>query len=158
MLYSSTQRAAAITTASRRAITTAAIKATCCGSSFASSIGSGTSLQINLQQKRTKASAVPDHNPNHGATSVGAYNFASTGYADCFRDLPKPNTDALRASALAYLEKFDKKKWYDDPVSLAVLYGLLNLLKGMVDFATHDVQERYVFAKKFLQLTRSNFY
>ena len=95
MLYSSTQRAAAITTASRRAITTAAIKATCGGSSFASSIGSGTSLQINLQQKRTKASAVPDHNPNHGATSVGAYNFASTGYADCFRDLPKPNTDAL---------------------------------------------------------------
>jgi len=119
MLSSSTQRAAAVTTASRRAITTAAIKATCCGSSFASSsIGSATSLQI-----RTKASAIPDHNPNHSATSVGAYNFASTGYADCFRDLPKPNTDALRASALAYLERFDQKKWYDDPVSTVVLYG-----------------------------------
>jgi hypothetical protein len=91
---------------------TAAIKATCCGSSsFASS--------AMLQQRRTKASAVPDHNP-HRSTSVGAYNFGSTGYADCFRDLPKPNTDALRAAALAYLEKFDKKKWYDDPVSLGV--------------------------------------
>ena len=124
MLSSSTQRAAAITTASRRAITTAAIKATCCGSSFASSsISSATSLQMQSQQKRTKASAVPDHNPNHSATSVGAYNFASTGYADCFRDLPKPNTDALRASALAYLEKFDQKKWYDDPVSTVVLCG-----------------------------------
>ena len=121
MLSSSTQRAAAMTT-SRRAITTAAIKATCCGSSFASSASAATSLQENQQQqRRSKASAVPDHNPNHGATSVGAYNFASTGYADCFRDLPKPNTDALRASALAYLEKFDQKKWYDDPVSLVVL-------------------------------------
>ena len=114
MLSSSTQRAAAITTASRRAITTAAIKATCCGSSFASSIGSATSLPINLQQKRTQASPLPDHNPNHSASSVRAYNFASTGYADCFRDLPKPNTDALRASALAYLEKFDKKNQFSE--------------------------------------------
>lgn len=148
MLSSSTQRAVALTTASRRAITTAAIKATCCGSSFASSsIGAASSFQMHQQQKRTKASAVPDHNPNHSATSVGAYNFASTGYADCFRDLPKPNTDALRASALAYLEKFDQKKWYDDPVSLAVLYLLFNLVSGMMDFATHDVQERYVVRK-----------
>ena len=139
MLSSSTQRAAAMTT-SRRAITTAAIKATCCGSSFASSASAATSLQENQQQqRRSKASAVPDHNPNHGATSVGAYNFASTGYADCFRDLPKPNTDALRASALAYLEKFDQKKWYDDPVSSVVLYPLFNSVKDMVDFATHDV-------------------
>ena len=100
------------------------------------------------QQKRFKASAVPDLNPNHSAASVGAYNFASTGYADCFRDLPKPNTDALRASALAYLEKFDQKKWYDDPVSLAALDVLFNSVKGMADFATHDVQERYVVRKE----------
>lgn len=132
MLSSSTQRAAAMTTSSRRAITTAAIKATCCGSSFASSIGAASSLQMHQQQKRTKASAVPDHNPNNSATSVGAYNFASTGYADCFRDLPKPNTDALRASALAYLEKFDQKKWYDDPVSLVVLYLVCSIQFGEV--------------------------
>jgi len=115
-ITSSTQRAAAMTT-SRRAITTGAIKATvtCCLSSLASS----GMASFPRQQRRSKSSAVPDHSQRHAATSASSsgYNFASMGYADCFRDLPKPNTDALRASALAYLEKFDQKKWYDEPVS-----------------------------------------
>ena len=65
---------------------------------------------------RTMASAVPESNALSSKSMVGGYNFASTEYAGCFRDLPKPNTDALRESALQYLDTFDKQKWYDDPV------------------------------------------
>ena len=104
-------------TISTQRATTAAITATCCGSSLASS--GMTSFQ--RQQRRAKASAVPNHSQRHATTSAFGYNFASTGYNDCFRDLPKPNTDALRASAMAYLEKFDQKKWYDEPVSCPLL-------------------------------------
>lgn len=48
---------------------------------------------------------------------AGGYNFASSGYASCFANLPTPDTAALRASALKYLDEFDVQKWYDDPVT-----------------------------------------
>lgn len=73
-------------------------------------------VEIATTSVRTMASAVPDTSTNGSA--VGGYNFASTEYTECFRNLPKPNTDALRSSALKYLQSFDKKKWYDDPVSI----------------------------------------
>lgn len=46
-----------------------------------------------------------------------ATNFASSKYASAFSGLPVPDTAALRQGALDYLEKFDTKVWYDDPVS-----------------------------------------
>jgi hypothetical protein len=45
------------------------------------------------------------------------FNFASSQYASCFDDIPKPNVDKLKRDAMEYLDGFDAKTWYDDPVS-----------------------------------------
>jgi len=44
------------------------------------------------------------------------FNFASSQYASCFDEIPTPNVDKLRKDAVAYLDSFDRKSWYDDPV------------------------------------------
>lgn len=44
-------------------------------------------------------------------------NFGSTTYASAFQDLPVPNVKALRNGALEYLDNFDSKLWYDDPIT-----------------------------------------
>ena len=62
-------------------------------------------------------SAVPTDNAVATPSVTGGYNFASETYNDCFRDLPTPNTEALREAEINYLDTFDKQKWYDDPVS-----------------------------------------
>lgn len=46
------------------------------------------------------------------------FNFASSQYASCFADIPTPDVAKFRQDAIAYLDGFDGKKWYDDPVSL----------------------------------------
>eukprot|EP00521_Asterionellopsis_glacialis_P011685 CAMPEP_0195309616 /NCGR_PEP_ID=MMETSP0707-20130614/38826_1 /TAXON_ID=33640 /ORGANISM="Asterionellopsis glacialis, Strain CCMP134" /LENGTH=702 /DNA_ID=CAMNT_0040373913 /DNA_START=316 /DNA_END=2424 /DNA_ORIENTATION=- len=45
-----------------------------------------------------------------------AANFASSEYTSAFHDLPLPNTETLRMGALDYLQKYDPKLWYDDPI------------------------------------------
>eukprot|EP00548_Thalassiothrix_antarctica_P011877 CAMPEP_0194159460 /NCGR_PEP_ID=MMETSP0152-20130528/77843_1 /TAXON_ID=1049557 /ORGANISM="Thalassiothrix antarctica, Strain L6-D1" /LENGTH=720 /DNA_ID=CAMNT_0038869029 /DNA_START=127 /DNA_END=2286 /DNA_ORIENTATION=- len=50
-------------------------------------------------------------------------NFGSTSYAASFENLPVPDVDALRRSALKYLnEDFSKEEWYDNPM-ISILNG-----------------------------------
>lgn len=49
-------------------------------------------------------------------------NFGSTSYASCLNDLPVPDTNALRSGALEYLDTFDTKLWYEDPIT-SILNG-----------------------------------
>ena len=49
-----------------------------------------------------------------------AYNFASSQYNAAFGDLPPVDRDKLRRDALAYCERFDAQKWYDDPVATCI--------------------------------------
>ena len=49
-----------------------------------------------------------------------AYNFASSQYNAAFGDLPPVDRDKLRSDALAYMERFDAQKWYDDPVATCI--------------------------------------
>lgn len=51
------------------------------------------------------------------SSSRMSFHFASQEYANCFVGLPQPDTKRLRASTLDYLDKFDSKLWYDEPVS-----------------------------------------
>jgi hypothetical protein len=44
-------------------------------------------------------------------------NFGSTTYASAFLDLPVPDVKALRNGALEYLDNFDSKLWYDEPMT-----------------------------------------
>ena len=44
------------------------------------------------------------------------FNFASSQYASCFEGVPSPDVDRLRDDAVSYLEAFDARSWYDDPV------------------------------------------
>lgn len=45
-----------------------------------------------------------------------SFHFASSEYAASFVDLPVPDTKAIRASAVQYLDAFDPQSWYNDPV------------------------------------------
>ena len=47
-----------------------------------------------------------------------SFHFGTNEYAACFRKLPSPNTEVIRAMTLEYLDSFDRKAWYDDPVSI----------------------------------------
>ena len=49
-----------------------------------------------------------------------AYNFASSQYNAAFGELPPVDRDKLRSDALAYMERFDAQKWYDDPVATCI--------------------------------------
>ena len=44
------------------------------------------------------------------------FHFASHDYMRTFRDLPKPDIEAIRNSSKVYLQSFDPQLWYDDPV------------------------------------------
>jgi len=57
-------------------------------------------------------------------------NFGSTAYASCLNDLPVPDKAALKSGALEYLDSFDPKLWYDDPIT-TILKG--EKLKGGSD-------------------------
>lgn len=48
------------------------------------------------------------------------YNFASSQYNAAFEALPPVDRDTLRRDALAYVERFDARSWYDDPVATHV--------------------------------------
>lgn len=45
------------------------------------------------------------------------FHFASNEYTKAFRNLPKPDVEAIRNSSKDYLQSFDPQLWYDDPVS-----------------------------------------
>ena len=45
-----------------------------------------------------------------------SFHFASSEYAASFGDLPVPDTKAIRASAIQYLDAFDPQSWFHDPV------------------------------------------
>jgi hypothetical protein len=52
-------------------------------------------------------------------------HFASSEYAAAFLDVPQPDTQTIRSSALDYLATFDAELWYNDPVrkgSCVLLY------------------------------------
>lgn len=70
---------------------------------------------------------IPNKNKIHLSHKVSFWNyqhirclhFASTGYDSCFtNDQPSINKEALRKSALEYLEKFDSNEWFDKPVRI----------------------------------------
>lgn len=46
-----------------------------------------------------------------------SFHFASSDYAKAFQNLPVPDVDGLKLSALQYLDTFNEQSWYDDPVS-----------------------------------------
>ncbi len=50
------------------------------------------------------------------ATHRRSFNFASTQYAACFDDIPTPNVEKLRKDAVDYLDTFNHRLWYEDPV------------------------------------------
>ena len=53
---------------------------------------------------------------------VGArhYNFASKQFRDCYGNLPVPDGAKLRADTVAYLNDFNPKLWYEDPITTIV--------------------------------------
>lgn len=63
-----------------------------------------------------------------------SFHFGSSDYAACFLDLPQPDTQAIRQSALTYLKSFDAQLWYNDPVGL--------LLAGCVQYPDESLMER----------------
>uniref|UniRef100_A0A7S4JL18 Aldehyde dehydrogenase domain-containing protein n=1 Tax=Paramoeba aestuarina TaxID=180227 RepID=A0A7S4JL18_9EUKA len=52
-----------------------------------------------------------------GLVGVRHYNFASKPFRDCYGNLPVPDGAKLRADTVAYLNDFNPKLWYDDPVT-----------------------------------------
>lgn len=53
-----------------------------------------------------------------------SFHFASSDYTSSFRGVPIPDVPSIRQSALEYLEGFDSKTWFDDPIS-SLLNGKL---------------------------------
>jgi len=44
------------------------------------------------------------------------FHFASNQFAKCLGNLPNPDVTKMRSDAVAYMEAFDPKTWYDDPI------------------------------------------
>jgi len=44
------------------------------------------------------------------------FHFASKQFAKCLVDLPDPDMTKMRQDAIAYMEAFDPKSWYNDPI------------------------------------------
>jgi hypothetical protein len=58
-----------------------------------------------------------------------SFHFASSDYAACFQNLPKPDVPKIRDSAIQYLESFDENEWYKDPVrSFRIFRAVLAVL------------------------------
>eukprot|EP00471_Norrisiella_sphaerica_P010879 CAMPEP_0184495390 /NCGR_PEP_ID=MMETSP0113_2-20130426/31146_1 /TAXON_ID=91329 /ORGANISM="Norrisiella sphaerica, Strain BC52" /LENGTH=710 /DNA_ID=CAMNT_0026881557 /DNA_START=106 /DNA_END=2238 /DNA_ORIENTATION=- len=51
---------------------------------------------------------------------VRHYTLGTNAFHESFKDLPKVNRQQLRDSALKYLETFDHKSWYDDPIRTVI--------------------------------------
>ena len=74
-----------------------------------SSILSATSLTLSCHR--------PSNCRSSSLGSIMSFHFGSSGYAKCFLNLPQPDTQEIRQSALSYLKSFDSNLWYADPVS-----------------------------------------
>mmetsp|Transcript_13493 Transcript_13493/g.22086 ORF Transcript_13493/g.22086 Transcript_13493/m.22086 type:complete len:723 (-) Transcript_13493:149-2317(-) len=61
-----------------------------------------------LQQRLTKASGL--------SWQLRQYNLGTNEYHESLKDLPPVDRNSLRDSAIKYLEEFDHKTWYDDPI------------------------------------------
>ncbi len=54
------------------------------------------------------------------ATRMRHYSFATPQYANAFGGLPTHDSEGLRMATIKYLEKFDKKLWFDDPMQTII--------------------------------------
>ena len=84
--------------------------------SFSTAGAMGLSALSPVPSSKRRCGPAPRHRPLDGARR--RYNFASRRYAECFSDRPVPDVPKLRDDALAYLDGFDPRSWYDDPVSV----------------------------------------
>lgn len=46
-----------------------------------------------------------------------SFHFASSDYTSSFQGVPVPDVPSIRQSALEYLEGFDSRTWFDDPIA-----------------------------------------
>ena len=53
--------------------------------------------------------------------SIRHFNFASSQYASCFTEIPTPNVEKFKRDAIKYLDEFDNKTWYNNPVRCCVV-------------------------------------
>jgi hypothetical protein len=54
------------------------------------------------------------------ATLMRHYSFATPQYDNAFGGLPTHDSEGLRMATIKYLEKFDKKLWFDDPMQTII--------------------------------------
>jgi hypothetical protein len=54
------------------------------------------------------------------ATRMRHYSFATPQYDNAFGGLPTHDSEGLRMATIKYLEKFDKKLWFDDPMQTII--------------------------------------
>ncbi|KAL3790421.1 hypothetical protein HJC23_013593 [Cyclotella cryptica] len=67
------------------------------------------------------ARGVARYQPARGVL-VRQFNFASSQYASCFDEIPKPDVEKFKRDAMEYLDRFDAKNWYDDSI-VSILNG-----------------------------------
>ena len=53
-------------------------------------------------------------------TQMRHYSFATPQYANTFGGLPTHDSEGLRMATIKYLEKFDRKLWFDDPMQTMI--------------------------------------
>ena len=83
---------------------------------------------------------------NAGQSS--SFHFASSEYERCFRDLPKPDVGFLKETSVAFLDAFDKKLWYEDPVSIVTIdvhSTIVVLVLTVLDFRVPSFKRFLIF-------------
>lgn len=65
---------------------------------------------------RLSASALQGSKRLAATVPARCYNFASNSYAKCFGNLPRGESDAIRAASVEYIRQFNPREWYEDPV------------------------------------------
>ena len=73
----------------------------------------------------TTTSTAPNQSISNTFVKSRQFHFGSTDYSKTFRQLPKPNIEAIRKSSKEYLATFDPKIWYDDPVRKIKIYKFM---------------------------------
>ena len=66
-------------------------------------------------------SSLPPSSPSPSLSLLSRnYNFASKSFRDCYGNLPVPDGKKLREDTVAYLDEFNPKVWYEDPITSVV--------------------------------------